>query len=139
MAREIPNELGYINRVTYCLNEKAPQSELICSPTHICHETAELLRELDDITTRHLMNKNIAQCFAVLVPISAHEGKKYSVAMRAVCTTDFMTAQSAVPGKDFSVDALKAARDEIVERFGDTVSLVLYDVTGKPPATVEWE
>ena len=85
------------------------------------------------------MNKNIAQCFAVLVPISAHEGKKYSVAMRAVCTTDFMTAQSAVPGKDFSIDALKAARDEIVERFGDTVSLVLYDVTGKPPATVEWE
>ena len=139
LAREIPNELGYINRVTYCLNEKAPQSELICSPTHICHETAELLRELDDITTRHLMNKNIAQCFAVLVPISAHEGKKYSVAMRAVCTTDFMTAQSAVPGKDFSVDALKAARDEIVERFGDTISLVLYDVTGKPPATVEWE
>lgn len=139
LAREIPNELGYINRVTYCLNEKAPQSELICSPTHICHETAELLRELDDITTRHLMNKNIAQCFAVLVPISAHEGKKYSVAMRAVCTTDFMTAQSAVPGKDFSIDALKAARDEIVERFGDTISLVLYDVTGKPPATVEWE
>ncbi len=139
LAREIPNELGYINRVTYCLNEKAPQSELICSPTHICHETAELLRELDDITTRHLMNKNIAQCFAVLVPISAHEGKKYSVAMRAVCTTDFMTAQSAVPGKDFSIDALKAARDEIVERFGDTISLVQYDVTGKPPATVEWE
>ena len=139
LAREIPNELGYINRVTYCLNEKAPQSELICSPTHICHETAELLRELDDITTRHLMNKNIAQCFAVLVPISAHEGKKYSVAMRAVCTTDFMTAQSAVPGKDFSVDALKAARDGIVERFGNTISLVLYDVTGKPPATVEWE
>ena len=139
LAKKIPNELNYINRVTYCLNETAGVKPLICTPTHICHETAELLRELDDITTRHLMNKNIAQCFAVLVPVSAHEGKKYSVAMRAVCTTDFMTAQSAFPGVDFPVETLKAARDEIVERFGDVVSLVLYDVTGKPPATVEWE
>ena len=139
LAKKIPNELNYINRVTYCLNETADVKPLVCTPTHICHETAELLRELDDITTRHLMNKNIAQCFAVLVPVSAHEGKKYSVAMRAVCTTDFMTAQSAFPGVDFPVEALKAARDEIVERFGDVVSLVLYDVTGKPPATVEWE
>ena len=139
LAKKIPNELNYINRVTYCLNETAGVKPLVCTPTHICHETAELLRELDDITTRHLMNKNIAQCFAVLVPVSAHEGKKYSVAMRAVCTTDFMTAQSAFPGVDFPVEALKAARDEIVERFGDVVSLVLYDVTGKPPATVEWE
>ena len=140
LAKKIPNELNYINRVTYCLN--APSDEvkpLECTPTHIVHETAELLRELDDITTRNLMNKNIAQCFAVLVPITAHEGKKYSVAMRAVCTSDFMTAQSAVPGVDFPLSALENAKNEITERFGDTISLVLYDVTGKPPATVEWE
>ena len=37
------------------------------------------------------------------------------------------------------LEALKKARDEITERFGDVISLVLYDVTGKPPATVEWE
>ena len=73
------------------------------------------------------------------MPISAHEGKKYSIAMRAVCTSDFMTAQSAVPGVDFPLEALKKARDEITERFGNVISLVLYDVTGKPPATVEWE
>ena len=140
LAKKIPNGLSYINRVTYCLNlAKEPERELFCSPSYICHEAAELLRELDDITTRHLMNKNLAQCFAVLLPVSAHEGKKYSVAMRAVCTTDFMTAQSAVPGKEIPLGALKAARDEIVERFGDKISLVLYDVTGKPPATVEWE
>lgn len=138
LARKIPNELDYINRVTLALN-CAKDGELCCTPTHIDHDTAELLRELDDITTRHLMNKKIAQCFAVLVPITAHADKKYSVAMRAVCTTDFMTAQSAMPGVDFPVDALKAARAEIIDRFGDVISLVLYDVTGKPPATVEWE
>ena len=140
VAKKIPNELDFINRVTFCLNENAQNvSSLTCTKTHICHETAELLRELDDITTRHLMNKKIAQCFAVLVPVSAHKSKKYSVAMRAVCTTDFMTAQSAVPGVDFPIEALKAAASEMTERFGDVLSLVLYDVTGKPPATVEWE
>lgn len=139
LAKRLPNELSFINRVTYCLNPVECPKPLFCTPTHICHETAELLRELDDITTRHLMNKQIAQCFAVLVPVSAHSDKKYSVVMRAVCTTDFMTAESALPGKDIPIEAFIKARDEILTRFGDTISLVLYDVTGKPPATVEWE
>lgn len=138
LAAKIPNTFDFVNRVTYCLNA-SNGAPLVCRPTYICHETAELLREVDDITTRHLMNPRIAQCFAVLVPVSAHDGKKYSVVMRAVCTTDFMTARSAVPGKDFSPESLRAARDEIIDRFGDDISLVLYDVTGKPPATVEWE
>ena len=51
-----------------------------------------------------------------------------------------MTAQSAVPGVDFPKDALK----NIVERIGknpvaDQIDMIFYDVTGKPPATVEWE
>ncbi len=138
LAAKIPNTFDFINRVTYCLNQ-TKASPLVCRPTHICHETAELLRELDDITTRHLMNPRIAQCFAVLVPVSAQGENKYSVVMRAVCTTDFMTARSAFPGKDFPLEGLYAARDEILKRFGNEISLVLYDVTGKPPATVEWE
>lgn len=143
VAKKIPNELSYINRVTYCLNETAPAEPLVCHPAYICHESAELLRELDDITTRHLMSgegkKKIAQCFAVLVPISCHSGRRYSVAIRAVCTSDFMTAQAALPGRDFPIEALESACREITERFSDSISLVLYDVTGKPPATVEWE
>ncbi len=144
LAKEIPNACDFINRVTFCLNETAENGKTLRAyPMYICHETAELLRELDDITTRHLMQgeaaKKIAQCFAVLLPISCHGGKRYSVAMRAVLTSDFMTAQSAVPGKDFPMQHLLDARDEMCTRFGDVLSLVLYDVTGKPPATVEWE
>ncbi len=144
-AKKIPNELNFINRVTYAINGSADElsKDIYCSPSYINHDAAELLRELDDITTKHLMKgqaaKRIAQCFAVLLPISVHEDKKYSVAIRAVVTTDFMTAQSAVPGVDFPREELKSIADEITSRFGDTISLVLYDVTGKPPATVEWE
>ena len=49
-----------------------------------------------------------------------------------------MTASSAVPGVDFPSDALA----NIVRRLEESdlpLDLVLYDVTGKPPATVEWE
>lgn len=139
LAKQIPNQLDYINRVTCCIAGDTDTDVLVCRPLHISHDSAELLRELDDITTRHLMNPAIAQCFAVLLPISAKADGKLSVAMRAVCTTDFMTAQSARPGVDFPTDALYAAADEIMQRFGDRISTVLYDITGKPPATVEWE
>lgn len=139
LAKRIPNQLDFINRVTCCIAGEAASEALVRHPQHISHESAELLRELDDITTRHLMNPAIAQCFAVLLPVSGQADGKCSVAMRAVCTTDFMTAQSARPGVDFPLDALYAAADEIMEKFHDRISLVLYDITGKPPATVEWE
>ncbi len=143
LAKTIPNELDFINRVTLCLNSADSGAAIAARPAHICHETAELLRELDHITTKNILSgegkKKTAQCFAVLLPITAHPDKRLSVAIRAVCTTDFMTARPAIPGADFPISDLKSIRDEIAARFGDQISLVLYDLTGKPPATVEWE
>ena len=110
-----------------------------CEGLHICRETAELLRKIDAAVTRNIMTKGIAQCFAVLFPMTQNSKKKYSCAIRAVTTSDFMTAKSAVPGKDFSVDALDKAVAEIIKCAGDDISMIFYDVTGKPPATVEWE
>lgn len=144
-AKQIPNHLNFINRTAYLINRDEIGGEMISKRCRICHETAELLREVDDIVTSELMvpmngkPSKIAQCFAVLVPASVG-GDKFSIAIRAVVTTDFMTAQSAVPGVDFPKDALK----NIVERIGknpvaDQIDMIFYDVTGKPPATVEWE
>ena len=50
-----------------------------------------------------------------------------------------MTARSATPGKEFSVAALDTAVRSIVSAEGSNISMIFYDVTGKPPATVEWE
>lgn len=144
-AKQIPNHLNFINRTAYLINRDEIGGEMISKRCRICHETAELLREVDDIVTSELMvpmngkPSKIAQCFAVLVPASVG-GDKYSIAIRAVVTTDFMTAQSAVPGVDFPKDALK----NIVERIGknpvaDQIDMIFYDVTGKPPGYVEWE
>jgi len=101
-----------------------------------------LLRELDAIVTDELVlqrrpqDPKISQCFAILIPAS-HNGD-FSVVIRAVITTDFMTAESALPDFDFPVQKLS----NIVRRIRDAklpVDMILYDATGKPPATVEWE
>lgn len=140
LAKDIPNKNIFINRVAVRIDRDENTTEKIeASPLYICHESAELLREIDSIVTKNVMNPKIAQCFAVLLPVTHHKDKKYSVAIRAVVTSDFMTARPAVYGEDFPVEALKNAAREIKDRFGDKISMVLYDATGKPPATVEWE
>lgn len=140
VTKKIPNECGFINRIVYRV---AGNTEIFgdfrFEPLHIGYESTELLREADAIVTGHLMNQNISQCFAVLLPFSDGEEGKFSVAMRAVCTTDFMTARPAVPGEDFAGSALTDAAIEILNTLGDRISSVYYDTTGKPPATVEWE
>lgn len=146
LAREIPNNLDFINRTAYLINREQIGGEMRSAHSRICHERAELLREADEIATSELFrplegakSSRIAQGFAVLVPASV-DGKKVSIAIRAVVTTDFMTAQSAIPGVDFPADALA----NIVRRIESSpiasdVDMIFYDVTGKPPATVEWE
>lgn len=136
LSASIPNSLGFINRCAYLVNAEKPEGEIKTTPLHICHETAVLLREADHIVTTTIMNPKISQCFAVLLPMGV--SGKYSVAIRAVVTSDFMTARPAIPGKDFSIDALKKAAAEIKAVSSD-IDMVFYDTTGKPPATVEWE
>ncbi len=143
VAKTIPNNFNFVNRVAFCLNgAPAPSpygTDTKCTGMHVCRETADLLREIDAIVTDTIMNKNIAQCFAVLFPMSLDDTKHYSCAIRAVCTTDYMTARSAVPGEDFTLDALNACVSRITATVGNQISHVFYDVTGKPPATIEWE
>ena len=141
LAREIPNTFSFINRVAFCLDggEGRESEALRCGSLHISHENAELLREIDAAVTENIMNPKIAQCFAVLLPLSVDKEKKYSCVIRAVCTSDFMTARSAMPGSDFEEAALARIIGQIKATVGEKISMIFYDVTGKPPATVEWE
>ena len=72
----------------------------------------------------------------MLLPVGVT--KKYSVGIRSFITNDFMTGRPGAIGKDVSVHTIKQLTDEIVGKF-DEIEFVLYDVTSKPPATVEWE
>jgi GMP synthase (glutamine-hydrolysing) len=59
---------------------------------------------------------------------------EYTVALRAVTTTDFMTAEWA----KIPYEVLECVSRRIVNEV-DGINRVVYDITTKPPATIEWE
>ena len=132
----IPNRVNGINRVAYILNKKQVTSKINCHEMYLDHETIGLLRELDHIVTSKLNKPPMSQVLAVLVP--AGITRKYSVAIRTFITNDYMTGRPAFIGENVGREVISELVDEIESNFSE-IDLILYDVTGKPPATVEWQ
>jgi len=114
----------------------------ILGEIHKAH--ADLLRRADAIfieeLRRHDLYDKVSQAFAVFLPVRSvgvmGDGRRYDyvVALRAVETIDFMTARWARLPYEFL--------DRVVHRVINEVpgiSRVVYDISGKPPATIEWE
>ena len=107
-------------------------------------EFADLLRQADSIFIEELVINNlyhdVSQAFAVFLPVRSvgvmGDGRKYDyvIALRAVETADFMTANWAKLPYDFLDHVSRRIINEI-----DGISRVTYDISGKPPATIEWE
>jgi len=107
-------------------------------------EYADILRQADHVFIEELRNRQlydqVSQAFAVFIPVKSvgvvGDARRYEyvVALRAVETVDFMTARSAHLPFDF-LDLV--SRRIINEVKG--ISRVAYDISGKPPATIEWE
>ncbi len=107
-------------------------------------EFADLLRRADAIYIEELRKYDLydktSQAFAVFLPVRSvgvmGDGRRYDyvIALRAVETIDFMTAHWARLPYDF----LDLVSRRIVNEI-DGISRVVYDISGKPPATIEWE
>ena len=107
-------------------------------------ESADTVREADDIFIRALHDEGLYdevwQAFAVLLPVRTvgvmGDKRTYDqvVALRAVTSTDGMTADRAHLPHDF----LGRVADRIINGVAH-VNRVVYDVSSKPPATIEWE
>lgn len=105
-------------------------------------EKLDLLREADAVFRNEVakLAQRPSQYFAVLTPLRSvgvmgdSRTYDYTIALRAVDTTDFMTASyTKLPH-----DVLERAASRIVNEI-DGVNRVVYDITSKPPATIEWE
>jgi len=104
----------------------------------------ELLRRADAIYLeelhRHGLYAGLAQAFAVFLPVRAvgvkgdRRSYQHVIALRAVETTDFMTARWA----RLPAEVLQTVATRIINEI-DGIARVVYDVSDKPPATIEWE
>jgi GMP synthase (glutamine-hydrolysing) len=110
----------------------------------VTRDKLDLLREADEILLEEIVANNLyrrtAQVFAVLLPIRSvgvmGDGRTYEsvVAIRAVESQDFMTADWArIP-----FDVLATISNRIINEVRG-VNRVVYDISSKPPATIEWE
>ncbi|WP_341501773.1 glutamine-hydrolyzing GMP synthase [Gallaecimonas sp. GXIMD4217] len=107
-------------------------------------EYCDLLRRADAIFIEELhkadLYHKVSQAFAVFLPVRSvgvmGDGRKYDwvVSLRAVETIDFMTAHWA----HLPYDLLGKVSSRIINEI-DGISRVVYDISGKPPATIEWE
>jgi GMP synthase (glutamine-hydrolysing) len=104
----------------------------------------ELLQKADDIFIQELRNagwyEKTAQAFAVFLPVKSvgvmGDGRTYEnvVALRAVQTSDFMTAEWA----PLPHELLAKVSSRIINEVRG-INRVTYDISSKPPATIEWE
>ncbi len=107
-------------------------------------EYADILREADAIFLEELHKADwyhkASQAFAVFLPVKSvgvvGDGRRYQwvISLRAVQTIDFMTAHWA----HLPYELLGTVSNRIINEI-EGVSRVVYDVSGKPPATIEWE
>lgn len=110
----------------------------------ITEDKVKILQEADAIYREEIANagldRSIGQYFAVLTNLRSvgvmgdERTYDYTVALRAVTTTDFMTAEFA----EIPWEVLGNISNRIVNEVKH-VNRICYDITGKPPATIEWE
>jgi GMP synthase (glutamine-hydrolysing) len=147
-VRAVGHELGLPDEIVY--RQPFPGPGLAVRILgEVTWDRLETLRAADAIFTRELARagllrqqdgKGTAQSFAVLLPVRSvgvmGDGRTYAnvVALRAVTTDDFMTADWA----RLPEDLLARVSNRIVNEVPG-VNRVVYDISSKPPATIEWE
>ncbi len=142
-VRRIGEELGLPHKIVY--RHPFPGPGLgVRILGEVKKEYADLLRQADAIyleeLDRHNLYDKISQAFAVFLPVKSvavlgdARAYDYVIALRAVETVDFMTANWA----HIPYDILGVISNRIINEIPG-ISRVVYDISGKPPATIEWE
>jgi GMP synthase (glutamine-hydrolysing) len=133
----LTNNFKEINRVLIMLFP-AELPNIVLQKSLITKERVELLKKADSATMSVLDEEKLLdkvwQCPTVLLPVAVEgkEGMKECIVLRPVNSTEAMTANFArLPQK---------ALEKITERMQKLrIGAVFYDITNKPPATIEWE
>jgi GMP synthase (glutamine-hydrolysing) len=135
-AAELVNRIASVNRVVQLVRSHAPVSSIDVTPSALNEARLERLRRADAVVRRFShetgFDKKVWQFPVVLIP-AGMPGRPDSVVLRPIDSVDGMTAQ--VVRMDEGL--LNQLADELLAV--DGVCAVFYDLTNKPPATIEWE
>ena len=140
ISRDITNKYKNINRVLLLLNpQKKNVFDLPKSNYYLIRKRTELLRKIDAIVMAQIreagLYNKIWQFPIVLVPVGCKINGKFkeSIVLRPIISRDAMTADFARIGSK--------TLDKITEQImcTDEISYIFYDITNKPPGTIEWE
>ncbi len=135
-SKDLTNKIREINRAIFLLYPgKIDCKKIKIKETYLTKQRLDLLRKVTDIVDKAVKQKRIGrriwQFPVVLAPISLHGGE--SIILRPVYSKEAMTAEFAkIPWP-----VVKLIVKKIMKVRG--IDAVFYDVTNKPPATIEWE
>lgn len=125
----------------YIFGEAIRDSVEDITVTHLTPDVIRQLQEADDIVNelllQHDLTKTLSQVPVVLFPVHFGEHGHRSIALRPFITNDFMTGTPAIPGREIDELLLEEMVSRILKVEG--ISRVVYDLTTKPPGTIEWE
>jgi GMP synthase (glutamine-hydrolysing) len=135
-ATGLVNRSAGVNRVIACVSAREPLGHQRVFSSYITHGRLALLRRADgivrDLSRESGFDAKVWQFPVILIPLGAGESRD-SVVLRPIYSVDGMTADS-VSMPDDLLRHMTAQLLEIPEIAG-----VYYDLTHKPPGTIEWE
>ena len=135
ISTRVTNTFSQINRVVYQLATQQSWSMPFLSKATLTRNRIQQLQALDRSVTQFLSENNLYsrvwQCPVILIPCASVPDTE-SVVLRPVDSLEAMTAS-------FSRLDQSLLKKLAIELLSPTVSSVLYDVTNKPPGTIEWE
>jgi GMP synthase (glutamine-hydrolysing) len=135
-APELTNRIAEINRVVALCGSKSALGDMRLFEASISKSRLDLLREADAIvreaTLRSGFDERIWQMPVVLIPVGSSDARE-SVVLRPINSLDGMTADVVLMNA--------GALNELTERLLrlSPIAAVFYDLTHKPPGTIEWE
>ncbi len=141
LAKEIPKKIHSINRIVYVFGAECSHPWTV-TPTVLTAENIATLQAADEIVNAILAQegliKKLSQMPVILLPLSFGAEGAHSIVLRPFITNDFMTGRPAIPGVDIDEMVIEKMASRIVSEVPG-IARVLYDLTGKPPGTTEWE
>jgi GMP synthase (glutamine-hydrolysing) len=135
VSTELTNAIQEVNRVVYLLAPAGRPTQQV-KAGYLTRDRLDLLRRADDLVMatleRHALMREVTQMPTVLVPLSS-DGLQESIVLRPISTDDFMTARFSQLPPAFVEDVVAGLMAL------EGIEAVFYDITHKPPGTVEWE